>query len=418
VSGITSTFADLVRTEAHLVTGSRRFFALVLATALVLAPAGAARAAVLDGDVVGGVKVGQDPALRGEAPDLYIPAGQLATSDGRDLWDRDVEARRAMASTTKMMTAVVVLENASLDEMVTVGKTGVKVGESGMGLKAGERLSVRQLLEGMLIASGNDAAMVLAEHVAGSVPEFVDMMNAKASALDLANTHYLNPHGLDVPGHYTSAEDLTALARYAMRIPEFRRIVGTYKARVVTAKVTHQLQSTNLMLKQYKGANGVKTGWTDEAGYCIVVSAKRGDIELVATVLGAASEEGRFGQATRLLDWGFKHYNPVTVATAGIRTGNVRVSDYVERTVVSETAETTSVAVFDLAGPVRTRVDLKPEVSAPVAKGQRLGTMTIYQGDRMLAQVPLTAAADVPEPTFWQRVGFFFIRAWRGVFGA
>jgi D-alanyl-D-alanine carboxypeptidase (penicillin-binding protein 5/6) len=135
-------------------------------------------------------------------------------------------------------------------------------------------------------------------------------------------------------------------------------------------------------------------------------------------VLGAASEEGRFGQATRLLDWGFKHYNPVTVATAGIRTGNVRVSDYVERTVVSETAETTSVAVFDLAGPVRTRVDLKPEVSAPVAKGQRLGTMTIYQGDRMLAQVPLTAAADVPEPTFWQRVGFFFIRAWRGVFGA
>jgi D-alanyl-D-alanine carboxypeptidase (penicillin-binding protein 5/6) len=138
----------------------------------------------------------------------------------------------------------------------------------------------------------------------------------------------------------------------------------------------------------------------------------------VATVLGAASEEGRFGQATRLLDWGFAHYKPTTIATAGVRTGNVRISDYVERTVPSETAETTSVAVFDLAGPVRTRIDLKPEVAAPVVKGQRLGTMTVFQGDRLLAQVPLTAVSDVPAPTFWQSVGFFFIRLWRGVFGA
>ncbi len=383
----------------------------------MLTPCLAASAAVLDGDVVGGVKVGERVELRTAAPDLYIPAGDLATSDGRELWERDVEARRAMASTTKMMTAVVVLENASLDDVVTVSKSDVKVGESAMGLKAGEKLSVRDLLEGMLIQSGNDAATALAEHVGGTLPKFVAMMNAKAAQLDLVNTHYLNAHGLDVPGHYTSAEDLTALARYAMRIPEFRRIVGTAKARVVTAKYTHQLKSTNLLLNQYAGCNGIKTGWTDQAGYCIVVSAKRGDIELVGTVLGAASEAGRFGQATRLLDWGFAHYKTTAVATAGERTGNVRVSDYVERTVPSETAESTSAAVFDLAGPVRRRVDLKPDVPAPVVKGQRLGTMTIFQGERLLAQVPVTAAADVPAPTFWQSVGFFFIRAWRGVFG-
>jgi D-alanyl-D-alanine carboxypeptidase (penicillin-binding protein 5/6) len=388
-----------------------RLLGIALCAVLALSPVVAARAAVLDGDVLGGVKVGARPELRDAAPDLYIPSGQLSTADGRDLWDRDVEARRAM-------TAVVVLENASLDDMVTVGKPDVKVGESGMGLRTGEKITVRDLLEGMLIQSGNDAAMALAVHVGGSVPRFVGMMNAKAAQLDLVNTHYLNPHGLDVPGHYTSAEDLTSLARYAMRIPEFRRIVGTYKAKVVTEKYTHQLQSTNLMLKQYSGAGGIKTGWTDEAGYCIVASAQRGGIELVATVLGAASDGGRFGQATRLLDWGFAHYRVVPIATAGVRTGNVRVSDYVERTVPSETAESTSVAVFDLAGPVRSRIDLKPEVVAPVVKGQRLGTMTVYQGDRLLAQVQLTAAADVPKPTFWQSVGFFFIRAWRGVFGA
>jgi D-alanyl-D-alanine carboxypeptidase (penicillin-binding protein 5/6) len=389
-----------------------------LAVLVTLAPLARAGAAVLDGDSLGAVTMGERPDLRGSAPDLYIPAGKLATADGRALWGRDVEARRAMASTTKIMTAVVVLENSSLDDVVTVSKTDMKVGESGMGLRLGEKLSVRQLLEGMLIQSGNDAATALAVHVGGSTSQFVDMMNAKAAQLDLPNTHFLNAHGLDVPGHYTSAEDLTALARYAMRIPEFRRIVGIYKDRVVTPKYTHQLTSTNLMLKQYAGANGIKTGWTDEAGYCIVVSAKRGEVELVGTVLGAASEEGRFGQATRLLDWGFAHYRSSQVATAGVRTGNVRVSDYVERTVPTETSESTSVAVFDLAGPVRNRIDLKPEVSAPVAKGQRLGTMTIYQGERLLAQVPLNAAADVPAPTFWQRVGFFFIRAWRGVFGA
>jgi D-alanyl-D-alanine carboxypeptidase (penicillin-binding protein 5/6) len=394
-----------------------RLVGVTLAIALLL-PGPCAYGAVLDGDLVGGVAVGAQGALRSAAPDLYIPSGQLATMDGRELWSRDAGARRAMASTTKIMTAVVVLENASLDDLVTVDRPASTVGESGMGLRRGETLSVRRLLEGLLIQSGNDAAVALAEHVAGSVDAFVEMMNAKAKRLDLVNTHYLNPHGLDVPGHYTSAEDLTALSRYAMRDPEFRRIVGTFSTRVVTPKYTHQLTSTNLMLRIYDGATGVKTGWTDEAGYCIVVSARRGDVELVATVLGAASEQGRFGQATRLLDWGFSHYTVTPIATAGERTGNVRVSDYVERTVPSETAETTSVAVLDLAGPVRRRIDLKPEVSAPVVKGQRIGTMTVFQGDRLLAQIPVVAAKDVPAPTFWQSVGFFFIRLWRGIFGS
>jgi D-alanyl-D-alanine carboxypeptidase (penicillin-binding protein 5/6) len=390
------------------------FAAACVASIALAAPAGAA---VLDGDYLGGVKVAARPELRESAPDLYIPAGQLSTLDGRELWARDSEARRAMASTTKIMTAVVVLERANLDDVVTVGKVELKVGESAMGLKAGERITVRDLLQGMLIQSGNDAAAALAIHVGGSVEGFVKLMNEKASKLDMPNTHYLNPHGLDVPGHYTSAQDLTALSRYAMRIPEFRRIVGTYKTKTVTEKYTHVLTNHNLMLNQYAGAEGIKTGWTDEAGYCIVAAAKRGDIELVATVLGAASEAGRFGQATRLLDWGFRHYSVQTVVTSGERGGNVRVSDYVERTVPTQAAETTQLALFDLAGPTRRRIELPPDVPAPVLRGQRIGTMTVYQGDRLLAQVPLVAAKDVPSPTFWQRIGFFFVRLWRGIFG-
>jgi D-alanyl-D-alanine carboxypeptidase (penicillin-binding protein 5/6) len=387
----------------------------VLVAALAIATP--AFAAVLDADRVGGATVSSRPEVRSAAPDLYIPSGMLDTKDGRELWARDANARRAMASTTKIMTAVVVLERAGLDDVVTVRKTDVKVGESGMGLRVGEELTVRQLLEGMLIQSGNDAATALAVHVAGSVEGFVAMMNAKAASLDLVDTRYMNPHGLDVPGHYTTAADLTALSRYAMRDPEFQRIVKTVSTRAVTEHFTHKLENSNLMLKIYPGADGIKTGWTDEAGYCVIVSAKREGVSLVATVLGAASEEGRFGQATRLLDWGFAHYRPTQVATAGERTGNVRVSDYLERTVPTAAAESTTVAVFDLSGPVRRRIDLLPEVGAPVVQGQVLGTMSVYQGDRLLAQVPVVAAKSVPEPTVWQRLAFFFARIWRGIFG-
>jgi hypothetical protein len=246
-------FLKKVRT---LPTVRMRLVGATLLIALLL-PVSGVHAAVLDGDVVGGVSVGAQGALRSAAPDLYIPSGQLSTIDGRELWARDMRARRAMASTTKMMTAVVVLENASLDDLVTVKRPASAVGESSMGLRSGETISVRDLLEGLLIQSGNDAAAALAQHVGGSVDGFVGMMNAKAKSLDLVNTRYLNPHGLDVPGHYTSAEDLTSLARYAMRDPEFRRIVGTFSTRIVTPKYTHQLTNHNLMLRIYRGASGL-----------------------------------------------------------------------------------------------------------------------------------------------------------------
>jgi serine-type D-Ala-D-Ala carboxypeptidase (penicillin-binding protein 5/6) len=376
-----------------------------------------ASAAVLDSDYVGGVRVGGRPDLRAGAPDLYVPSGMLTTMDGRELWARDPESRRAMASTTKIMTAVVVLEHSNLASDVVVDKTASSVGQSTMGLKVGERMTIGELLKGVLVQSGNDAATLIAEKVGGTVPAFVAMMNAKAKQLDLINTHYANPHGLDAPGHYTSAEDLTALARYAMRYPQFRQAVGTYRVNVVTNRYTHFLQSHNVLLKTYKGCEGIKTGWTNNAGYCVVVAAKRGDVELVGTIMGAASEAGRAVQAKKLLDWGFAHYKPQAVVTAGEKLGRVRVSDYLERTVGAESGETTALPVFDLAGPVHRRIDLDPSVPAPVTKGEKIGTMTVFQGTTMIAQVPVVASASIPVPSLWQQIQFFFARVWRGIFG-
>jgi serine-type D-Ala-D-Ala carboxypeptidase (penicillin-binding protein 5/6) len=397
---------------------SRALVAAALVAAM-FASAAPAAAAVLDNDLIGTVRVGSSTERRSKAPDLYIPAGMLTTIDGRELWARDQERRRAMASTTKIMTAVVVLERADLDDTVTVSRNAAtKVGESGMNLQPGEKLTVRQLLKGLLVQSGNDAAVALAEHVGGSVPGFVKLMNDKARALNLINTHFANPHGLDAKGHYTSAEDLTALARYAMRDPIFRGDVAEYRARVTGDRYSHDLVSHNALLKKYKGAEGIKTGWTDDAGYCIVAAAKRGRVELVGTVLGAASEASRLGQAYRLLNWGFKHYKMTTVVTAGEPLGRVRVSDWLDAAVPAVTAEATQVPVFDLAGPLKRNVELQSEVSAPVKTGQRLGVITVSQGGSLIAQVPLVAARDIAAPTWSQRVGIFFGRMWRGIFGS
>lgn len=390
-----------------------------LAVALLLAcGVTPARAAVLDGDYIGGTRVADAPKLRAKAPDLYVPSGVLMTMGGRELWARDSAARRAMASTTKIMTAVVVLENADLSTVVIADRTSAKAGESVMGLIPGERITVGELLKGVLVQSGNDAATLVAESVGGSVDGFVKLMNAKARELDLVNTAYVNAHGLDAKGHYTSAEDLTTLARYAMRIPLFRETVGTYSVKVRSDRYTHVLTSHNALLKSYRGAEGIKTGWTDDAGYCVVFAAKRGNIELVGTVMGATSETGRAQEAKKLLDWGFAHYRAKTVVTAGEALGRVRVSDYLERTVGAQAAETTSVPVFDLAGSVLRKVELKADIPAPVAKGDVIGTMTIHQGDNVLAQVPMIASADVPAPSAWQRVVFFFARTWRALGGS
>lgn len=401
-------------TRSHTSIANAALAALLALSVLV--QAAPARAAVLDHDYVGIVQVAGHAALRAAAPDLSFPTGILASMDGRELWARDPASRVAMASTTKIMTAIVVLEHAKLDDVVTVDKQAAAVGQSSMGLIVGEKFTVGELLKGVLVQSGNDAATLIAEHVGGTVEHFVEMMNAKAAALDLTNTHYVNPHGLDARGHYTSAADLVSLARYAMRNPTFRQIVDTYTVKVRSDRYTHVLTSHNILLKTYPGCEGVKTGNTDNAGYCVVVAAQRNGVELVGAVMGAASEGDRAKQAKALLDWGFAHYRQTELATAGDISGRVPISDYLERTAAAVTATTTSLPVFTPAGAVKRRIELPASIPAPVKAGDRIGTLTLYQGSSIIAQLPLVADRDVPAPDLGQRIVFFFARLWRGIF--
>jgi len=379
-----------------------------------------AMAEVRDADLVGGATVASAPALRAAAPDMAIPSAILVTGDGQVLWARDADVERAMASTTKIMTALVALEQVQdLSERVTVASEAVKVGEADVGLRAGQELPFRRLLEAMLVHSGNDAALALAIHIAGSEDAFVALMNDKAAELGLGHTHFTNVHGLDEEGHHTSATDLVTLSRVAMANEVFRASVASTTVSLPKGdgSAEETFESSNKLLTTFEGANGIKTGWTNDAGYCLVASADRAGIELVAVILGARTEKGRFSQAERLLSWGFEHYATRTLTSVDTTAAHVAVSDYLDMTVPAVVGETTATPVFDVWGEVGYALDVPGEIAAPVTKGQRIGTLTVTQGERLLAQVPVVAARDVPEPTLVERVQIAVTRLWRRLFG-
>lgn len=367
-------------------------------------------------DMVGDLSASQLSAnLAAKAPDVSLGAGVLVTPDGRELWSRAAGQRRAMASTTKIMTAVVVLENTSLEDTCTVTGEAARIGESEAGVRTGDCLTVRALLEGTLVSSGNDAAQALAIYVGGDQAGFVAMMNSKAAALGLDDTHFANAHGLDAEGHYTTARDLAVLARYAMRNEEFRRIVAMPTVDIDGPGGAQELETSNKLIGSFSGATGIKTGWTNDAGYCLVASAKRNRVELVAVVLGANSAQARFDQAQKLLDWGFEHYASRQLASAEETLGAIPVTDFIDVSVSAITSQSVAAPIFDLDGEITREVALDSGIKAPVKRGDRVGSLTWRQGERLIARVDVVAASDVAAPGFFERIWIAVLRGWRSL---
>jgi serine-type D-Ala-D-Ala carboxypeptidase (penicillin-binding protein 5/6) len=390
--------------------------AAVLSAVLVAGVPHHAHASALKSDLVDGSSAASRKIDLEAMPDVGMKEGALFDVDGRMLWARSPDRRRPMASITKVMTAVVVLEHSSPSDVVSVPSAAIAVGQSSAALVAGERLTVRELLEATLVKSGNDAAETLAIHVGGSEEQFVKMMNDKARDLGLDDTHFENAHGLDATGHYTTADDLGALARYAMSKPLFRDIVKRSVVTIGKGKRRRVLHSTDQLLGVYTGAIGIKTGNTDGAGYSIISAAKRGDVTLYAVVLGTSSDRNRFTDAKALLDWGFAHYRPMQLAEKGTVVGETPVTSYLDRTITVAIAEKTEIPVLDLTGPINRTVKVAP-VAAPVSKGQYLGVAEFRQGKRLIASASLTATEDVARPNPFEAVWIGIVRFWRRVFG-
>jgi D-alanyl-D-alanine carboxypeptidase (penicillin-binding protein 5/6) len=236
---------------------------------------------------------------------ITAPAAILVdASTGAILWTKRPHQRRPIASTTKIMTGALALEHLPLTKVIRVNPLVTRVALNREGLRAHERVAVWKLMEGLLLFSGNDDALQLAISTAGSRGAFLELMNEKASELGLRDTHYTSPSGVVDRGNYSSAYDLAALARYAMAIPRFRAFTRTHIAHVKWAKPTYAKTyvNKNLLIGTYRGADGVKTGWTTIAGHCLVASARRGGTRLIAVVLHAPDP---YGDARRLLNFGF-----------------------------------------------------------------------------------------------------------------
>ncbi len=229
------------------------------------------------------------------------------------LYEKNGQKQVPMASTTKIMTAIVVLENANLKETVTIDKKAAGTGGSRLGLKVNDKISVHDLLYGLMLKSGNDTAVALAMHIGGSIEGFAKMMNQTAKEMGLVNSHFVTPHGLDQEGHYTTAYELACMADYALENPKFKEIVSTKTYTVTINGRPQTISNTNELLGNLDGVYGVKTGFTNGANRCLVTACKRGNLDIITVVLGADTKKIRTQDSIKLIEYAFKNYQIVDI---------------------------------------------------------------------------------------------------------
>jgi D-alanyl-D-alanine carboxypeptidase (penicillin-binding protein 5/6) len=342
----------------------------------------------------------------GPPPAVDADAMLVATPSGETLYARNARERLPMASITKLMTALVALDRSRPSRVVSVHPAAVGIGGSSIFLRAGERLTIRDLLAAALIQSANDAAVALAAATTnGDISAFVARMNRKARVLGLENTHFVNPEGLDAPDHYSSARDLLALAQEAMS----RRVVRKLVARRGKLIPGRSLFTWNDLLGTFPGVFGVKTGHTNGAGWCQVATARRDGSVIYAVILGSPTRSGRNADLAELLVYGLDHFARQSLVSAGGSYATASIP-FEDRSVSLVAAESAS-AVVRLDQPLRRQVVAPAAVDAPVERGDRLGVIRVTQAGKLVVEVPLVAARDVAEPSFGRRLSWYAGRA-------
>lgn len=337
------------------------FFAVLLSFLLALLPA---------------------PACAAGTPSVTAESCIVMCQDGSVLYEKNADRRRLIASTTKLMTALVCLENAALDESVTAERKTCEVEGSSMYLRAGERYTVRELLLGLLLASGNDAALTLAAHTAGSQAEFAALMNRKAQELGLENTHYVNPHGLDAEGHYSSARDLARLMLECMENPDFRELTKTRAANVKGLTLLNH----NKLLTLCPGCIGGKTGYTSAAGRCLVSCCERDGLLLVCVTL---SDPDDWNDHMHLYDWAYAGYRMHELGDEFSFAVPLVSGSRCEVTAVPQPG---SRAVLPQDASLEISVELPRFVFAPIEAGESAGVLTLLRNGREVYACPLVYA--------------------------
>lgn len=324
---------------------------------------------------------------------------------GRILLSSNETLPLPMASTTKVMTALLALEQGDPDSLVTCSRNAFGVPGTSIYLSEGETLTLTQMLYGLLLASGNDAATAIAEHIGGTVENFCRMMTERAAELGCTDTVFLTPHGLPQEGHYTTAYDLALIAREAMQHEFFREIVSTRRATIPWEgrEYDRVLNNKNKLLSTYEGATGIKTGYTKKAGRCLVFGAERDGMRIIGVVLNCPDW---FNEAARLMDVAFARFESVTMLQEGEVVGSIPVAS-------SDTERINAVTASNLSGVIRqgevprVEVQLPESLEAPVHQGDIVGTAYLIAGDEVVGTCDLISTEDAVRndlPTQWQQL--------------
>lgn len=332
----------------------------------------------------------------------------MDVGSGQILYEKNAHDKLPPASVTKVMTMLLICEaldsgKITLDDSVQISDNAASMGGSQIFLEAGEVQKVDTLLKGIAVASANDGCVAMAEYIGGSVESFVDMMNAKAKELNMKDTNFVNTNGLPVDNHYTSAHDIAIMSRELLKHDVISKYLTTWMDQVVVGKkqITVGLANTNKLIKHYQGATGVKTGFTQQAKYCLSASAKRGDTHLVAVTLGAETSPERFKDATSLLNFGFTNYESVKLCSKNDNIATLTLDKADEQKINLVAKEDLSVLIKKGGNKDFTRkIKVNENPTIPIKKGTNLGYVEIYQGKTLVGKVDLVNTKDIQKASY------------------
>jgi D-alanyl-D-alanine carboxypeptidase (penicillin-binding protein 5/6) len=362
--------------------------------------------------VMGALALSAPQAAAVSSPSLSVRAAALvAPETGQSLYGQNSSAQLAIASTTKLMTALVTLQHAAMNQVFTYPGYPLSSVDSQIGLARGERMTVHDLFVALLLPSADDAAYDLAYNVGhGSVTSFIGMMNANARRLGLTHTHYSTPIGLDTPGNYSSASDLVKLAGYLLeRYPLFAQVVGEPSAVLHSGNRVRSVVNRNDLVARYPWIHGVKTGHTADAGYVLVASARQNGMTLISAVLGTSSEAARDQNTLSLLGWGFQNFRLATPVTKGHVLARPPVPDQPGLHALVAAAATLR-SVISKTAHVAVKVHLRRSLAGPLARGTTVGRAVVLAAGRRIGEIPVRLAKAIPAVSTLTRVARFITR--------
>lgn len=335
------------------------------------------------------------------------------------LYGKNESTVRKMASTTKIMTATIVIENCNLDETVEISKKAAATGGSRLGLKTGDKITVRNLLYGLMLCSGNDAAVALAEHAGGSIQGFAELMNKKATDLNLFNTHFETPHGLDAESHYTTAYELAILSNYALNNNTFAEIVGTKTYTITINNYPKTLSNTNELLGSLDGIYGVKTGFTNGANRCLVSACKRNNIDIICVVLGADTKNFRTSDSIKLINYIFDNFKLINIKELIENEFNDWKNKNLDTFIVNKgISQNMNIALDniqfsylpirkDLIDSINISIDCQNNFEAPLDSDLEIGELKVLCKDSNIANIKIINVSKISKQSAYSYLLYF-----------